>query len=132
MPRSTSFVASASECAASARSAVDPEISPLISFAMAMTTFAASATRIVRALSLLRILCSAARERRCGGGIMNANLVRRRSAGVPPAGQAASRRHGLSAPLRLDRDRQLVVADVHEAQLDAAFAVEGNRRGRIH
>ena len=34
---------------------------------MAMTTFAASATTIVRALSLLSIRCSAARERRCGG-----------------------------------------------------------------
>jgi len=44
--------------------AVDPDVNPLISLAMAMTTFAASATMIVRALSLLSSLWSAARERR--------------------------------------------------------------------
>src|SRR2546427_6933193 len=78
MPRSTSLEASASECADSARRAVDPEISPLISFAMAMTTFAASAIRIVRVLSLLSILWSAARERRYGGRSMSTHSVQLR------------------------------------------------------
>ena len=75
-----SFDASASECADSARSAVDPDINPLISFAMAMTTFAASAIRIVRQLSFLSILFSAARDRRFVGRSMNASLVLRVSA----------------------------------------------------
>src|SRR5437588_12363339 len=99
MPRKTSLVASARECADSARSAVDPDISPLISFAMAMTTFAASATRIVRQLSFLSILRSAARDRRFVGRSMNARLVHLRgesdavrSAGRWPAGPPALRR----------------------------------------
>src|SRR4051794_22742331 len=75
MPRRTSFDASARECAASASSAVEPDINPLISFAMAMMTLAASATRIVRALSFLSILFSAARDRRFVGGSMNASPV---------------------------------------------------------
>src|SRR3954468_18349298 len=75
MPRRTSFDASARECAASASSAADPDINPLISFAMAMTTFAASAMMIVRQLSFLSILFSAARDRRFVGRSMNASLV---------------------------------------------------------
>lgn len=106
MPRRTSLVASASECAASARSAVDPDISPLINFAMAMTTFAASAMTIVRQLSFLSILFSAARDRRFIGRSMNASLVQWTVSDVPRA-PGEERRRSSSTQIRL-RSRRAV------------------------
>src|SRR5438128_1060250 len=64
--RNTSFTESAVECAASASMPVDPETSPAINFAIAITMLARNAMTMVRVLSPSAALRRAVAERRRG------------------------------------------------------------------